>query len=210
MRGLYAIVDVDFAERRGVEPLALLDALLEGAPAAVQIRAKSLGAGAHLALLRAAVAACRGAGVPVYANDRPDLAVLSGCVGVHVGQDDLSVPDVRRFAPALEIGVSTHDRTQLDAALALSPDYVAFGPVFATTSKQRPDPVVGLEGLAEAAARVAGRIPLVAIGGIDLARAAEVARWASAWAVIGALVPEGGLAGTPERARALGRPASPR
>ena len=85
------------------------------------------------------------AGVPLYANDRPDLALLARCDGVHVGQDDVPVALVRKVAPGLRVGLSTHDAAQVEAALEEGPDYLAVGPVFATASKDRPSPVVGLD-----------------------------------------------------------------
>jgi thiamine-phosphate pyrophosphorylase len=157
--------------------------------------------------LRELVPRCRAAGCLLFANDRPDLALLAGTDGVHVGQDDVPLAEVRRLAPRLQIGVSTHTLAELKAALAERPDYVAFGPVFATPSKLNPEPVVGIEGLeqAHALAQNAG-IPLVAIGGIDLERAPDVARHAEAAAIIGALVPrEGELATVTERALGLSR-----
>jgi thiamine-phosphate pyrophosphorylase len=129
----------------------------------------------------------------LFANDRPDLAVLAGADGVHVGQSDLTVADVRRFAPSLLVGVSTHGAAELDRALAERPDYVAFGPVFSTRSKANPEPVVGLEELERARDRArAVEVPLVAIGGIDRERAPLVAGLGVLGAVIGALVPEDG------------------
>lgn len=206
MRGLYAIVDTDSLARRGLAVVDVADALLAARPALLQLRAKSLGARDTLALLRALAGPCRDAGVPLFANDRPDLAVLAGCDGVHVGQSDLDVADVRAFAPGLRVGVSSHDDAELERAIAARPDYVAFGPVFATASKRDPDPVVGLGGLARAAQRVhAAGLPLVAIGGIELESAAAVAEHAELGAVIGALLPRAGeaLAELTRRARAL-------
>jgi thiamine-phosphate pyrophosphorylase len=90
------------------------------------------------------------------------------------------------------VGLSTHTPQQLARALALSPEYVAYGPVFPTTSKENPDAVVGLAGLREAAiAARRARVPLVAIGGITLTRASEVASISDAAAVISALLPDG-------------------
>src|SRR5690606_24030700 len=86
----------------------------------------------------------------------------------------------------------THSLPELDRALAHAPAYVAYGPVFRTLSKRAPEPVVGLEGLAAAARRVAGRCPLVAIGGISNDNAMSVARFAELGAVIGALLPSSG------------------
>lgn len=191
-RGLYALVDTDALAARGIDPTAFAAAVLQARPAALQLRAKGLGARDALALLRSIAPLARSAGVPFFANDRPDLALLAGCDGVHVGQDDVPLGDVRAFAPSLRVGVSTHDLAQLARALDDAPDYVAFGPVFATSSKARPDPVVGLDGLAAARALVAARAPLtplVAIGGIDLDRAPSVRDRGAIGAVIGALFP---------------------
>ncbi|HEX6271667.1 MAG TPA: thiamine phosphate synthase [Polyangiaceae bacterium] len=191
--GLYPIVDVAAVRARGLEVLDFATRLLAARPALLQLRGKALGARETLELARALVPLCRAAGTRFFVNDRPDLAVLAGADGVHVGQNDLSVADVRRFAPALALGVSTHDARELEAALAERPDYVAFGPVFATSTKANPEPVVGVERLAAAKARAdAAGVPLVAIGGIDRGRAGELARLELLGAVIGALVPAGG------------------
>jgi thiamine-phosphate pyrophosphorylase len=204
MRGLYAIIDADFLEARGVSLVPFAEKVLEGGPAMVQLRAKRASARQTLEWLRALRPLCTGAGALLFANDRPDLAILSHCDGVHVGQGDLPVRAVREFARDLAIGVSTHDEAQLQEALAARPAYVAYGPVFATTSKEHPDPVVGLAGLSRASAIARSvSIPLVAIGGVDVARARDVATHADLGAVISALLPESGLAEVAERARDL-------
>ncbi len=106
-------------------------------------------------------------------NDRADIAAISGAAGVHVGQDDLHVESARKICGAEAcIGVSTHNLDQFRAALATSADYIAIGPIFPTTTKQNPDPVVGLEFIRQA--RALTEKPLVAIGGITAERAAEV------------------------------------
>jgi thiamine-phosphate pyrophosphorylase len=108
-------------------------------------------------------------------NDRADIALLVKAKGVHVGQQDLSVEEARTVVGRNGwVGVSTHSLAQLDAADKTSADYIAFGPIFPTTSKENPDPVVGLELLREA--RQHTRKPLVAIGGITLERAADTFR----------------------------------
>ncbi len=185
MRGLYAIADVKTLAGRGVDVVAFVEAVVLARPAAVQLRAKELEARETLALLRALAPICRRAGVPLVANDRVDVAALAECDGVHVGQDDLPYDVVHRIAPGLQVGISTHDLAQLARALEHRPAYVAYGPVFATASKAAPDPVVGLAGLRRAheAARVAG-VPLVAIGGITIDRAPEIAASADVGAVI--------------------------
>ena len=210
MRGLYAIVDVEALERRGLDPARFAEAILAAHPAALQLRDKAGGARRTLALLRSIAPLAARAGVPFFANDRADLALLAHCDGVHVGQDDVPVALVRSIAPGLRVGLSTHDAAQVEAALDEAPDYLAVGPIFPTSSKERPSPVVGLERLAAFANRVrAGRpgLPVVAIGGIALDTAAAVGALVDAVAVIGALVPEGSGAGAyqaaNERAMAL-------
>lgn len=204
MRGLYAIIDLDFLNQRGVEPLAFADAVLRARPAALQLRAKSAGAREALELLRALQARASRAGVPVFANDRPDLALLAGCHGVHLGQSDLALADARRLAPELALGVSTHGLDQLERALSERPAYVALGPIFGTASKRNPEPVVGLEVLVEASRRCrAAGVPLLAIGGLTHHNAASVAPWVELGAVISALLPASGLAGVSDAAAAL-------
>jgi len=196
MKGLYAIVDTKVLAKRGTDPLEYARAVLRVRPAALQLRAKDFPAREILGLLRALGPLCRQAGVPLVANDRADLAALAGCDAVHIGQEDLPYELVHRIAPQLSVGISTHNTQQLDNALAARPRYVAFGPVFETATKANPDPVVGIEGLKAASekARAQG-IPLVAIGGITLARAKEIAAHADAIAVIADLYPEGATMG---------------
>jgi thiamine-phosphate pyrophosphorylase len=186
--GLYAIVDADALAGR--DPLAFAEALLTAGPLfALQLRAKRWPARQTLAVARALKERCGRAGVPFVVNDRPDVAVLCGADAVHVGQDDLSIADVRALAPGALVGRSTHELAQLRAALDERPGYVAFGPVFSTRSKEAPDPTVGLESLSLAARSAESEgVPLVAIGGITLenARAVREAGARSA-AVIGAL-----------------------
>ncbi len=205
MKGLYAIVDTQFLDRRGTDPIDYARAVLEARPAALQLRAKDVPARAILGMLRALGPLCRQAGVPLVANDRADLAALAGCALVHIGQDDLPYSLVHRIAPQLQIGISTHSTVQLAHALASRPRYVAYGPVFETSSKANHDPIVGIDGLAEAA-RLARRegTPLVAIGGITLDRVHEILPHADAFAVIADLYPEGAtLAEVSERAHAF-------
>jgi thiamine-phosphate pyrophosphorylase len=214
MRGLYAIVDLDTLSARGLDPLRFARAVLEASPAALQLRAKHASTEETFRLLSAFWPMCRAAQVPLVANDLIELAVLAGCDMVHLGQEDLSLSMARRVAPTLGVGISTHTPEQLNKALAGSPTYVAFGPVYRTHSKAQPDPEVGLSGLRQAAQLVAvaarqggSLIPLVAIGGISLGRAEGVAEHADMVAVIGGLLPEGDAGGdvyakVEERARA--------
>lgn len=114
-----------------------------------------------------------GDAVTLIMNDRADICVAAGYDGVHVGQHDLSPEGARVvIGPSRILGVSTHNLEQLREADAGPADYIAFGPVFATSSKRDADPVVGLEGVR--AARTATKKPLVAIGGITRANARSV------------------------------------
>ena len=208
MRGLYPIVDVDNLLDFGASPQAVVqfaERVLSARPPLLQLRAKHAGAHDTLELLRALRPLCSQRGTLLFANDRADLAVLGQCDGVHIGQEDLPFSLVRKLAPGLRVGVSTHNLEQLERALGDRPDYVAFGPVFATRSKERADPSVGLSLLAQAHARtMRAGIPLVAIGGIDLERAQQVAEHAELGAVIAALRPNrASLTGVSEAAQAL-------
>jgi len=133
-------------------------------------------------------------------NDRADVAWAAGANGVHLGQDDLPASKVRRLLPAGKlIGLSTHSLAQVAEADRAPVDYVAFGPVFATRSKEKPDPVVGLSELR--AAREITSKPLVAIGGINLENARGVIETGvDSIAVIDALL---GAGDPSERARQL-------
>jgi thiamine-phosphate pyrophosphorylase len=111
-------------------------------------------------------------GVTFFVNDRADVAALAGASGVHVGQEDLGVEAARSvIGPGKLVGVSTHNLEQFKRAAATSADYIAVGPVFATSSKANPDPVVGTDLLRQV--RPLTDKPIVAIGGITLDRAME-------------------------------------
>lgn len=111
-------------------------------------------------------------GVTFFVNDRADVAALAGASGVHVGQEDLGVQEARSVIGAGKlVGISTHNLEQFERAAATSADYIAVGPVFATSTKANPDPVVGTDFLREV--RPLTDKPIVAIGGITLDRAAE-------------------------------------
>jgi len=190
MRGLYAIVDLGVLESRRIDPIAFAEAVLAARPAALQLRAKRAPPRDTLSLLRALAPMCHAVSVPLVANDRPDWAIMAGCDMLHVGQADMAIDQVRRLAPGIGVGVSTHTLEQLDAAIASRATYVAYGPVFETSTKQDPDPVVGISGLREAHTRAArAGIPLVAIGGITRERASGLVGIADAVAVIGELLP---------------------
>lgn len=112
-------------------------------------------------------------GVSFFVNDRPDVAFLAGATGVHVGQDDLDIEQARAVVGSDKlVGVSTHDLEQFERAAASSADYIAVGPIFSTSSKSNPDPVVGVDFIRKM--RALTDKPIVAIGGITLERAAAV------------------------------------
>ncbi len=172
---LYAIIDAAFfsAEADPTRALLLYAAnLLEGGVTLLQYRNKQGGARDQLLQARELRRISSGRAGLVM-NDRADLAIAAGCDGVHVGQDDLSVEDVRRVVgKALWVGVSTHNTEQICGASKADSDYVAVGPVFSTASKRNPDPEVGLEGVRRA--RQLTTKPLVAIGGITRANCRAV------------------------------------
>ena len=168
---VYPILDADGLAGRSAGAVAR--ALVEAGARLLQVRAKDFGDRAWCDLTREVVAAAHAGGALVIVNDRPDVARIALADGVHVGQEDMPAADVRRLMPfpAL-VGLSTHGAAQVRAAPAGLLDYLAIGPVFATRSKAAPDPVVGLAGVA--AARASTSLPLIAIGGITRANAAEV------------------------------------
>lgn len=188
---LYAILDPERLSPRHGAALDVLDAWLDAGVRLVQLRAKAMASGEMLELADAMAARCREAGARFIVNDRADIARLCGADGVHVGQDDLRPEQVRRLLPEPAIvGWSTHNALQVAAACDEPISYLAIGPVFGTSSKLRPDPVVGLEGvqMAVSAASVRG-LPVVAIGGITIDRApAVLAAGAASVAVIADLL----------------------
>src|SRR5690606_32260896 len=149
----------------------------------LQLRAKSMADRDRLRLAQVLRTRTRERGVPFWINDRADLAWLVQADGLHLGQDDLPIAEARRLlGPDVLIGRSTHTLAQAERAVSEGADLLGFGPVFATQSKQNTDPEVGLPGLREAA-RVIPR-PLVAIGGIDRAPAADVGSAGAAYAAV--------------------------
>ncbi|MGH1355944.1 MAG: thiamine phosphate synthase [Thalassovita sp.] len=114
---------------------------------------------------------CAQHGATLVVNDYWQLAIELGCDWLHLGQEDLDQADTDAIrAAGLKLGISTHDRAELDRALALNPDYVALGPVYPTILKKMKWHQQGLEKLTEWK-EVIGDIPLIAIGGMSVARA---------------------------------------
>ena len=168
---LYPILDARFqSDIHGVLSAAL--ELVRGGITVIQYRNKGGNARSMLDHARELKRQLP-AHVKLIMNDRADLCLAAGFDGVHVGQEDLS-PEAARsiIGPKLWLGVSTHNPEQLAEADTTSADYLAIGPIFATGSKDRPDPVVGLEGVRRG--RALTRKPLVAIGGITRANCRSV------------------------------------
>jgi thiamine-phosphate pyrophosphorylase len=167
---LYAILDPSLLT---TTELILAEMLAESGVELIQYRHKNASSREFFEISLRLSTALAQRGVRFIVNDRPDIALLAGAGGVHVGQEDLGVEEARAICgPQRWVGVSTHTLEQVAAADRTSADYVAFGPIFPTTTKQNPDAVVGTELLRRA--RQMTRKPLVAIGGITLERAAEV------------------------------------
>lgn len=158
-----------------VEVPALLDACqaaVAGGATAVQIRVKDLPAAGLVQAAESLVAALP---IPVYVNDRADVAWAAGAHGVHVGTDDVSPAAVRTFAgDALRIGVSVGTPAEAEAALAADVDYWSVGSVYATATKPDTGAPIGTAGFRSLAARAPGGMSIIAIGGITAANAAEV------------------------------------
>jgi thiamine-phosphate pyrophosphorylase len=184
---LYAIIDADLLKTLSLEAreVAFAEMMAESGVELLQYRDKratsrrlfevSRTLSAILSKYPSRIASTALPGPRFIVNDRSDVALLSGAGGVHVGQHDLGVEEARAIVGADRwVGISTHTIEQIEAADRTSADYIAFGPIFPTATKENPDPVVGLKMLAEARTRT--RKPLVAIGGITLARAAETYR----------------------------------
>lgn len=183
---VYAIAD---AGRFSIDrlPAAVAD-MAEAGIETIQLRAKRLDDDALFRLAEATLAAVAGWGGELWIDDRVDLALALPFAGVHLGRADLSAAEARALLPgSVGIGVSTHDREQLDEAAGdPAADWIALGPIYPTSTKENPDPVVGLAALAALRARTAK--PLVAIGGITAGRvAATLAAGADSVAVISAI-----------------------
>jgi len=205
---LYAIADGEALGRLGIGLAEGARRMAEAGARWVQLRGKRLSSRDLFDAACEAVRALRPLGVAVIVNDRADVALCAGADGVHLGQDDLSPVDARRIlGPDALIGLSTHTLRQALRARAFPLDYVAVGPLFATSTKVAPDPVVPVEALA--ALRGALALPLVGIGGITRERAALVlARGCDSVAIVSDLLREGDPgAGVRAVLAALGRAA---
>jgi thiamine-phosphate pyrophosphorylase len=193
---LYAIIDIEQMGGRSLEQVCVT--LLGAGVRLFQYRQKQGSSRQIFEGVRRLIPVIHEWGGLIIVNDRADVASAAGAHGVHLGQDDLPVGLARRvLKPEQWLGCSTHNLDQLRHADASPADYLAFGPVFPTNSKEAPDPTVGLDGLARA--RQATSKPLVAIGGITAGNARQaVQQGADFVAVISGLLAAPDLA---ERAR---------
>ncbi len=170
---VYPILDTAALDVARVSALELAEAMAAAGVRLVQFRHKGPFTRSVLRLAREVRAVFRSSGTGFVVNDRADMALVLQADGVHVGQQDLPPEDVRKLVGSgMLVGYSTHNAAQLEGASCPAADYLAIGPVFATSSKANPDPTVGLEGVAQAR-RLAAK-PLVAIGGIGLGSAPDV------------------------------------
>lgn len=183
---IYPLTDDQLSGLSLVQQVKLLSS---GGASLIQLREKHMAAREFYEQAKAAVAVAARWGVQLLINDRVDIALAVGAHGVHLGQDDMP-PDAARklLSPDAMIGYSTHNIEQALAATKLPIDYLAIGPIFATTTKSDTAPVVGLDGL-RVVREAIGEFPLVAIGGITHENAREVIQaGADSVAVISALL----------------------
>ena len=173
---LNAIVDPERANGRSLVDLARM--VVAGGATLIQLRDKYGSTRRMIEEARAIHAVLAGTGVPLVVNDRADVALAAGADGVHVGQDDMRVEDARRLlGPKAIIGLSIKTVAQANAAPIDQLDYVGVGGVYATTSKDNPNPPIGVAGLRDIAAAFRARkrdLPIVGIAGIDASNAAPV------------------------------------
>lgn len=197
--GLYAILDLPHAG--GLSPVEAARAMIgdgvtEIGAKILQLRAKRAETAERVAVVRALLPVVRAAGARLVVDDDVEAGLLAD--GVHLGQEDMAgladgrpwpvaLAELRGRAPAgFSVGLSTHSRAQVEAAAGLAVDYIGFGPILVTRSKEKPDPCVGFEGLREVCE--ISPHPVVAIGGLAFADALRcIAMGAAAAAVIGAL-----------------------
>ncbi len=171
--GVYLVTDRELCLGRDLEDV--VHQAVRGGCTMVQLREKNTDTGPFVALARKLMLLLEGTGVPLIINDRVDVALAVGAHGVHVGQKDMPVADVRRLVgPDVIVGLSVENEERARAAAELDVDYLGVGPIFPTATKRDAAPVLGLEGLARI--RNATRHRLVAIGSLSAGNAAEAVR----------------------------------
>lgn len=183
---IYPITDTQIS---GISHTEQVSRLIAGGAKIIQLREKNAPPIDWLDDALSVAKLCRENGVTLIVNDRVDIALAIKADGVHLGQKDMPPDAARRLlGNDAIIGFSTHTLEQVREAINFPVDYIAFGPVFPTTTKTDPDIVTGLEMLRQVR-QIAGNIPLVAIGGITFENAASIFdAGADSLAMIGALV----------------------
>jgi thiamine-phosphate pyrophosphorylase len=183
---VYPITDTEIS---GLSHCEQVKRLSEGGARLIQLREKRTSPRVFYSDAEATLQIARSAGVKSIINDRVDIALALQADGVHLGQEDMPVDAARRIlGDDAVIGLSTHNIEQVHEALRLPIDYLAFGPIFPTSSKRNPDPVAGLNQLS-LVREMAGPMPVVAIGGINPINARDVLdAGADAVAIISALL----------------------
>lgn len=169
-RRLYGILDTGYVPAHRMIPVAA--ALMAGGVQILQLRAKRETPGEILSIAREIAPLCRQKGIPFLINDHPELVGKAGADGAHIGQEDMSVAEARNLAgPNALIGKSTHSPEQAAASVAEGPDYIGFGPLFATPTKPDYRPI-GISFIREVVCSVT--FPVFCIGGIVEGNLAEV------------------------------------
>jgi thiamine-phosphate pyrophosphorylase len=162
---VYPITDVRLS---GLSHAEQVELLIQGGATLIQLREKHSSPREFFLQAQAAIEVARPHGVRIIINDRVDIALAVRADGVHLGQDDMPPKAARELlGEKALIGFSTHSPAQASQASTLPIDYLAIGPIFPTSSKNDPDPIVGLAGL-EQVRNAVGDLPVVAIGGIFL------------------------------------------
>jgi thiamine-phosphate pyrophosphorylase len=165
---VYPITDTNLSGLSHAEQIARL---IAGGATLIQLRDKHAAPRDFFCQAEASLQIARKHDVRLVINDRVDIALALGADGVHLGQTDMPVEAARRLlGERVIVGISTHNLEQAKLAADMPVDYVAFGPIFSTSTKGNPDPIAGLEALREVRT-IIGALPLVAIGGITLVNA---------------------------------------
>ena len=160
---LYAILDPE--QTKGRAPESVLRELLDGGAAILQLRVKTMAPSDFFQLAQRARAETRASGCKLIVNDRVDIALACDADGVHLGQDDLPLAVGRQLMGTKIVGISTHDIEQAQEAELNGADYIGFGPMFGTTTKNTGYAARGIDMLRQI--RAAVKLPIVAIGGIN-------------------------------------------
>ena len=197
---LYGILDLGYVH--AADAVSMTRRMLEGGVDILQLRAKKFLPGEIRALAEEILPICREFEVPLILNDHPHLVPLTGADGVHVGQDDLPVPQVREIVgPDAIIGLSTHSLDQAVAAMEAGPDYIGFGPLFSTPTKPDYTPI-GVDAIRRVHEQVA--LPVFCIGGIKRENlAAVLAAGAKRVVIVSGILQAADVSGYCKKCRAL-------